>query len=64
MKKKHLVENCPSYQADHDVISAVDDHFEGQEETFLKTGIRMLNTVGRSAWTAKEIVQINNSSLP
>ena len=42
MKKKNWVENGPSYQADHDVISAVDDYFEGQEETFFKTGIRML----------------------
>jgi len=36
------------YQADDEVTSAVEDYFEGQKETFLKTGVQMLNTIGRS----------------
>jgi len=30
------------YQSDDEVASAVEDYFEGQKETFLKTGIQML----------------------
>jgi len=30
------------YQTDDDVISAVKDYFEGQKETFFKSGIQML----------------------
>ena len=30
------------YQSDDDVISAVENYFEGQKETFFKTGIQML----------------------
>jgi len=42
-----------------DAISAVEDYFEGQEETFFKTGTQMLKVtpLGKvCVWTTKEIM--------
>ena len=39
-------------QSDDDVISAVEDYFEGQEETFFQTGIQMNRVVNRAGFFA------------
>ena len=48
--KKHL--GGKRYQSDDDVISAVEDYLEGQEESFFKIGIQMNRVVNRAGFFA------------
>ena len=60
--RKHLAGK--RYKSDDDVISAVEDFFESQEENFYVTGKLLCHsTDGRSVWTAEEIMLRNKNLL-
>ncbi|XP_052828224.1 histone-lysine N-methyltransferase SETMAR-like [Octopus bimaculoides] len=52
--KRHLTGK--QYRTDDEVISAVEDVFEGQDENFYTTKSKRCNTDGRSVWTVGETI--------
>ena len=59
--KNHLAGNL--YQADYDVISAVEDFFRVRRRTSSPLEFKHCNTDRRSVWTTKKIVLKNISHL-
>ena len=59
--KKHLAGK--RYEIDDDVISAVEDFFEGQEENSMPPGSELCSIDERSVLTAEEIMLKNKPTL-